>query len=59
MGYRRLPYYVDRILRGGKPGDIPIEQPSKIELHVNLPAAKAIGLTLPLTVMTAADQVYD
>lgn len=55
--WRRIPYYVDRILRGGKPGEIPIEQPSTLEFHVNLTAAKAIGLEIPPALLLQADRV--
>jgi putative ABC transport system substrate-binding protein len=55
--FRRVPYYVDRILRGGNPAEIPIEQPSRIELHVNVGAAKAIGLAIPRSVLLQADKV--
>ena len=57
VGWRRLPYYVDRILRGANPGDIPIEEPTKYELHVNLKAAKAIGVTVPGSLLIQADRV--
>lgn len=55
--YRRLAYFVDRILRGGKPGEIPIELPSTVELVVNLKTAKALGITLPPAVLLRADRV--
>ena len=56
-GTRRMPYYVDRILRGDKPGDIPIETPAKVELHINMQAARAIGLEIPKSVLLQADRV--
>lgn len=58
VNYRRVPYFVDRILRGSKPGDMPIEDPVKVEFHVNLTAAKAIGLEIPPPVLLQADRVF-
>jgi putative ABC transport system substrate-binding protein len=55
--YRRAAHYVDRILKGAKPADLPIEQPTRFDLVVNMKTAKALGLTMPPEIMVQATRV--
>src|SRR5271166_2421885 len=57
--YSRAPLYVDRILKGTKPADLPVEQPAKIEFLINLQAAKTLGIEVPLSLLVRADELLE
>jgi putative ABC transport system substrate-binding protein len=57
--YRPAPFYVDRVLKGATPADLPVEQPAKVELLVNLQTAKMLGIEVPLSLLIRADELLE
>ena len=57
--YRRAPFYVDRVLKGTKPADLPVEQPTKVELLINMQSAKTLGIEMPLSLLVRADELLE